>query len=384
MHSSIDSQQISMRVVLFPSHFKKVEPNRVAVGLSGGVDSAVTALLLKQEGYEVEGIFMKNWDEDDDTEFCTAIQDFDDAQRVADQIGIPLHPINFAAEYWDSVFEDFLREYAAGRTPNPDVLCNRNIKFAVFQDYAEMQGADWIATGHYARLERAAQSIELHRSDDLNKDQTYFLQAVPRERFERCLFPLARLCKNDVRNTAKRNALHVHAKKDSTGICFIGERRFSDFLNRYLPKEPGPIVDTRGSVIGEHIGLAYYTLGQRQGLRVGGLRHAEEAPWYVMSKRSTTNELVVTQNQTELESTSLVADEPNWFIDNPSAINRCEAMVRYRSTPKPCTIEIDGMDVKISFDDPQRAITPGQFVAFYEGSRCLGGAKINQVEPRLP
>ncbi len=359
-----------------------MEPNRVAVGLSGGVDSAVTALLLKQEGFEVEGIFMKNWDEDDDTEYCTAIQDYEDAQRVADRIDIPLHAINFAAEYWDSVFEDFLNEYAAGRTPNPDVLCNRNIKFAVFQDYAEMQGADWIATGHYARLERNSNSIELHRSDDLDKDQTYFLQAVPVERFDRCFFPLARLTKAEVRNTAKRHSLHVHSKKDSTGICFIGERRFSDFLNRYLPKEPGPIVDTHGTEIGEHVGLPYYTLGQRQGLRVGGMRNAEEAPWYVMSKRSKTNELVVTQNQSELEATNLLADESNWFIEDPATIDRCDATVRYRSTPKPCTVKTDGTNVKVSFDEPQRAITPGQYVAFYDGSRVLGGAKIKQVDPK--
>ena len=380
MHSLIDLPTVSSTVVPLPSHFKKVEPNRVAVGLSGGVDSAVTALLLKQEGFDVEGIFMKNWDEDDDTEYCTAIQDFEDAQRVAEQIDIPLHPINFAAEYWDSVFEDFLSEYAAGRTPNPDVLCNRNIKFAVFQDYAEMRGAEWIATGHYARLERGAQPIELHRSDDREKDQTYFLQAVPIERFERCLFPLARMNKNTVRETAKRNSLHVHAKKDSTGICFIGERRFSDFLNRYLPKEPGPIIDIEGTVIGEHTGLAYYTLGQRQGLRVGGRRDADEAPWYVMEKRSTTNELVVTQNQSQLDAANLIAEQPNWFVDDPSMIRTCEAMVRYRSLPKPCEIEINGDEVRVCFSKPQRAITPGQFVAFYDDSRCLGGAKITQVE----
>ena len=380
MLSSIDLRQDSLRVAPVPSHFKKVEPNRVAVGLSGGVDSAVTALLLKQEGYEVEGIFMKNWDEDDDTEYCTAIQDYEDAQRVAEQLDIALHPINFAAEYWDSVFEDFLSEYAAGRTPNPDVLCNRNIKFAVFQDYAETRGADWVATGHYARLNRESQPIELHRADDLDKDQTYFLQAVPIGRFERCLFPLARLAKNEVRETAKRHSLHVYAKKDSTGICFIGERRFSDFLNRYLPRDPGPIVDVDGVIIGEHTGLAYYTLGQRQGLRIGGMRDADEAPWYVMSKRFETNELVVTQNQSQLEAYSLFAEEPNWFVQEPSEIGRCEAMVRYRSAPKSCTVDTDGTDVKVLFDEPQRAITPGQFVAFYHGSRCLGGAKIRKVE----
>ncbi|MCY3857943.1 MAG: tRNA 2-thiouridine(34) synthase MnmA [Gammaproteobacteria bacterium] len=356
-----------------------MESNRVAVGLSGGVDSAVTALLLKQEGYEVEGIFMKNWDEDDDTEYCTAIQDFDDAQQVADKLDIPLHPINFAAEYWDSVFEDFLSEYAAGRTPNPDVLCNRNIKFAVFQDYAEMRGAQLIATGHYARLNRDTEPIELHRADDLDKDQTYFLQAVPRQRFERCIFPLANLSKNEVRATAKRYSLHVYGKKDSTGICFIGERRFDDFLNRYLPRDPGPIIDTDGVVVGEHSGLAYYTLGQRQGLRIGGMRDAAEAPWYVKSKQIETNELVVTQDQAQLQASCLLAEEPNWFVEDPTKIVRCEAIVRYRSVPKPCTIETDGTGVKVFFDEPQRAITPGQYVAFYSGTRCLGGAKIKTV-----
>lgn len=242
-----------------------------------------------------------------------------------------------------------------------------------------MRGADWIATGHYAHLKRDTQPVELHRADDLAKDQTYFLQAVPINRFERCLFPLAHLTKDTVRATAKRHSLHVHTKKDSTGICFIGERRFSDFLNRYLPRDPGPIVDIEGATIGTHDGLAYFTIGQRQGLRIGGMREADEAPWYVMSKRFGTNELVVTQDQSQLQASSLLAEEPNWFVEESSEIVRCQAMVRYRSVPKSCTVETDGKDVKVVFDEPQRAITPGQYVAFYDGSRCLGGAKIRKV-----
>ena len=347
--------------------------------MSGGVDSAVSALLLKEQGYDVSGIFMKNWDEDDDTEYCTSIQDFEDAQQVADKLGIPLHPINFAAEYWDDVFEDFLQEYSAGRTPNPDVLCNRNIKFAVFQDYARMQGAEWLATGHYADLRRTDEGLELHRATDLNKDQTYFLQAVPIDRFEQCLFPLADMPKSEVRQLAEKHGLHVHGKKDSTGICFIGERRFADFLNRFLPKKPGPIVDTNGQEVGEHIGLAYYTIGQRQGLRIGGLQHAAEAPWYVKAKHFESNELEVTQRQEDLNASSLVAGQLNFFVDKPEEIERCQGMVRYRATPQPCAIELKDELVHVKFDEPQRAITPGQYIAFYDDTRCLGGAKIQSV-----
>ncbi len=352
---------------------------RVAVGLSGGVDSAVAALLLKHQGYEVEGVFMKNWDEDDASEYCTAVQDFEDAQRVANSIDIPLHAINFAAEYWDEVFTGFLNEYEAGRTPNPDVLCNRYIKFAVFQDYANMQGADLIATGHYARINQDTDPLELHRASDESKDQTYFLLAVPRDRFERCLFPLAELKKNAVREIAKKHQLHVYNKKDSTGICFIGKRRFSDFLNRFLPETPGLIKDTQGRVLGEHKGLAYYTLGQRQGLRLGGVRNADEAPWYVKSKRIASNELEVTQDQKQLEASSLIAVEPNLFVDEPDELQRCTAIVRYRSQPKPCSVDPKQSQLHVHFDEPQRSITPGQYIAFYDGSRCLGGAKIDAV-----
>ena len=348
--------------------------------MSGGVDSAVSALLLKEAGFDVEGIFMKNWDDDEDSEYCTSIQDFEDAYDVAEQLDMPLHAINFVTEYWDEVFQDFLHEYAAGRTPNPDVLCNRNIKFAVFYDYAQQQGADWIATGHYARIERNQSPIELHRADDLGKDQTYFLQAVPRDRFERCLFPLAHKTKREVREIAHRHGFAVHAKKDSTGICFIGERRFRDFLGKYLPENSGPIVDTSNRVIGQHIGLPYYTLGQRQGLGIGGVRDATEAPWYVLYKDESTNELVVTQDQSQLEATRLQAETPNWFIESPQQLQRCDAMVRYQATPKPCSVQVRDSELNVEFDEPQRAITPGQYVAFYHGTQCLGGAKIKHVD----
>lgn len=352
---------------------------RVAIGLSGGVDSAVAAWLLKQEGYKVEGIFMKNWDEDDGTEYCTSVEDFEDAQRIADHIGIPLQAINFASEYWDDVFEDFLAEYSAGRTPNPDVLCNRHIKFSVFQDYVSANGAETVATGHYARLKHELGNVELHRALDLSKDQTYFLQAVPRSRFESCLFPLADIPKVDVRRIAQEQGFHVHDKKDSTGICFIGERRFSDFLNRYIPNDPGPIVSSSGEVIGEHLGLPYYTIGQRQGLGIGGLQDAHESAWYVKQKHLATNELEVTQDQSQLNATTLTATDLNLLVDDPMALSECSGMVRYRSTPASCRVEVAEHSIKVKFDKSQRAITPGQFIAFYSDSQCLGGAKIDQV-----
>ena len=363
----------------FSTDFKTLEAKRVAVGLSGGVDSAVAAFLLKQQGHDVHGIFMKNWDEDDGTEYCTAVEDFEDAQRIADLLDIPLHSINFASEYWDDVFEDFLTEYKAGRTPNPDVLCNQHIKFAVFHDYVTLNGFENIATGHYARLKRNNGSVELHRGYDLSKDQTYFLQTVPFQRFENCLFPLENLEKTEVRRLAKQNNLPVFDKKDSTGICFIGERRFSDFLSRYVQQDPGPIVDMQGETIGEHIGLPFYTLGQRQGLKIGGLKHAREAPWYVQAKCLNSNELVVTQEVNDLMAQSLRASHLNALTASRDVPERCEGMVRYRATPQPCTVNSNGSFVDVRFDQPQRAITPGQFVAFFNESRCLGGAKIESV-----
>ena len=351
----------------------------VIVGMSGGVDSAVAALLLKERGHAVEGMFMKNWDEDDGAEYCTAQADFDDARRVCDRLRIPLREANFAAEYWDNVFERFVSEYAAGRTPNPDVLCNSEIKFKVFLDYALLLGADAIATGHYARARRADGEFALLKGVDAHKDQSYFLQAVPRERLDGCLFPLGGLKKPAVRKVARAAGLPVHDKKDSTGICFIGERRFADFLARYLPRRPGPMVDTQGSVVGEHPGLPYFTLGQRQGLGIGGRAGYPEAPWYVVDKRLAENALVVSQDESRLLSGGLVAGGVNWLasVDLPL---RCTAKTRYRQPDQACRVEARAGGIRVVFDAPQRAVTPGQYVCLYHGERCLGGGAIVGTE----
>jgi tRNA-specific 2-thiouridylase len=363
----------------------------VVVGMSGGVDSAVAALLLIRAGYRVRGLFMKNWDEDDGTEYCTAMEDLADAERVCAHLGIELETANFAAEYWDNVFEHFLAEYAAGRTPNPDILCNREIKFRQFADYAVLLGADLIATGHYARgvwagdrdpvaalrKDPAAHGFRLLKGLDPGKDQTYFLQAVPRAQLARCLFPLGGLLKQQVREIARDAGLHNHRRKDSTGICFIGERRFRDFLQRYLPVQPGPIVDTAGNEIGGHQGLAYYTIGQRQGLGIGGVRLANEAPWYVVRKELATNTLVVTQNPVELESDWLIAGPANWLADDRERVFDAGVRVRYRQSDQHATIaEQDDGRLLVTFHSPQRAVTPGQYVAVYRDDVCLGGAEI--------
>jgi tRNA-uridine 2-sulfurtransferase len=363
----------------------------VIVGLSGGVDSAVAALLLLRAGYRVQGLFMKNWDEDDGTEYCTAKADLADAARVAEHLGIELHTANFAAEYWDNVFAQFLTEYRAGRTPNPDVLCNREIKFREFADYATELGADLIATGHYARgvwplgtdpvaalaADPAATAFRLWKGADAGKDQTYFLHAVPRAQLARCLFPLGMLRKREVRAIAAEAGLHNHDRKDSTGICFIGERRFRDFLMRYLPVQPGPIRDPAGQLLGEHQGLAYYTLGQRQGLGVGGVQGHAEAPWYVLRKDLETNTLIVTQSGADLESTWLAAGDANWLVERPALPLRCSAKIRYRQADQTCQVgRCEDGRLRVDFDTPQRAVTPGQYVCFYDGDVCLGGARI--------
>lgn len=345
--------------------------------MSGGVDSSVAALLLLQEGYAVEGLFMKNWEEDDGTEYCTAKEDLADAQRVAERLGIALHLANFAAEYWDNVFEHFLAEYDAGRTPNPDVLCNREIKFKQFADYARALGADMIATGHYVRGAMQDGRFVLLKGVDENKDQSYFLQAVPAEELARCLFPLGALTKTEVRAIAAQAGFENSGKKDSTGICFIGERRFRDFLQRYLPSRPGPIKDTQAMTVGEHLGLAYYTLGQRQGLGIGGLAGRPEAPWYVVDKVTDGNTLVVSQSEEDLLSEWLAAGETNWLAPAPELPRQCTAKVRYRQTDQPCLVShrADGR-LLVRFEQPQRAVTPGQYVCFYDGDVCLGGALI--------
>lgn len=350
---------------------------RVILGMSGGVDSSVAAHLLLSQGYQVEGLFMKNWDEDDGSDYCTAIEDLADAQKVCATLNIPLHTANFAAEYWDNVFEDFLHDYRASRTPNPDVLCNREIKFKQFVDYAEHLGGDWIATGHYARSNFDNDGFALLKAADLGKDQTYFLQAVPKAQLRKCLFPLGGWQKHDVRKMASNLGLHNYARKDSTGICFIGERRFADFLRRYIKDNPGSMVDENQRLIGQHRGLHQYTLGQRQGLQIGGVRGRSEAPWYVAGKQIQSNTLQVTQDLTCLDGDWLRAGEPNWLQTVEFPLN-CHAKIRYRQADQQCRVysAADG-ELLVKFEKPQRAITPGQFVAFYDGDALLGGARIN-------
>ena len=362
------------------SHAPTPAETLVIVGMSGGVDSSVAAALLLEQGYSVEGLFMKNWEEDDGTEYCTALEDLADARRICETLGIKLHTANFAAEYWDNVFEDFLREYHAGRTPNPDVLCNREIKFKQFVNYAERLGADYIATGHYARSVIIDDEYHLLKGLDSNKDQTYFLQAVPLGQLRKCLFPLGDWQKHEVRAKAASMGLHNAQRKDSTGICFIGERRFDDFLQRYLADNPGAMIDESARRLGEHRGLHHYTFGQRQGLKLGGIRGRPEAPWYVAAKCPSTNRLVVTQNEALLCGSWLRAGELNWLTE-PELPLACSAKIRYRQQDVPCIISkaADGQ-LLVRFQTPQRAITPGQFVAFYTADRMIGGARIDVTD----
>jgi len=356
---------------------------KVIVGISGGVDSSVSAYLLQQQGYQVEGLFMKNWEEDDTDEYCSAAEDLQDAQAVCDKLGIKLHTINFAAEYWDNVFEHFLEEYKAGRTPNPDIMCNKEIKFKAFLEFAaEDLGADFIATGHYCRQRIVDGQAQLLRGLDTNKDQSYFLYAVGGEQIAKTLFPVGELEKPEVRRIAEQQDLITHNKKDSTGICFIGERKFTDFLQTYLPAQPGDIVTPENEVIGQHQGLMYHTLGQRKGLGIGGLQNSNENPWYVVGKDMENNRLLVAQgaDHPALFSYGLIAKKCDWVDRTPKQESfRCTVKTRYRQTDIACIVNpIDDDTLEVIFDQPQAAVTPGQSAVFYLDEVCLGGAIIDQ------
>jgi tRNA-specific 2-thiouridylase len=344
--------------------------------MSGGVDSSVAALLLKRQGYDVVGLFMKNWEDDDTDGYCSTRQDLIDAAAAADVIGVELEAVNFAAEYKDRVFADFLREYSAGRTPNPDVLCNAEIKFRAFLDHAMRLGAAKIATGHYARLDTADGRHRLLRGKDSGKDQSYFLHRLTQEQLARVMFPVGELKKTEVRHIALESGLPNHAKKDSTGICFIGERPFREFLNRYLPKVPGPMVDAEGRTVGEHIGLAFYTIGQRKGVGIGGAGEA----WYVAGKDLAANKLIVVQGHDHplLLRRSLAADETSWIAGvAPAEQSQHAAKTRYRQADAACTLtRVLESEIRVDFASPQWAVTPGQSVVLYDGEACLGGGVI--------
>ena len=362
--------------------------NRVVVGLSGGVDSAVTALLLKQQGYEVIGLFMKNWEDDDDDEYCSTRQDFIDAAAAADVIGIDFEAVNFASEYKDRVFAEFLREYAAGRTPNPDVLCNAEIKFKAFLDHAVALGAVKIATGHYARVRETNGKFELLKGLDAGKDQSYFLHRLSQAQLSKALFPVGHLQKSAVRTLAAEAGLPNHAKKDSTGICFIGERPFREFLERYLPRAPGLMITPDGKRMGEHQGLMYYTIGQRQGLGIGGTKNGMGTPWFVADKNRERNELIVVQGHDDphLFNGSLSADDASWIAGHSplfgcsSQPDHLGAKTRYRQADAACSLHAETTEAlafKLDFEQPQWAITPGQSAVLYQGEICLGGGIIS-------
>jgi tRNA-specific 2-thiouridylase len=355
----------------------------IIVGLSGGVDSSVAALLLMQQGHRVEGLFMKNWEEDDHPEYCSAAEDLADAQAVADRLQIPLHTVNFSSEYWDHVFQHFLDEYRAGRTPNPDVLCNREIKFRAFLDYALSLGAQAIATGHYARLARYADGVHLQRCADENKDQTYFLYMLDQWQLTHSRFPLGGLLKQEVRRLAEAAGFPNHNKKDSTGICFIGERRFREFLSRYLPAQPGRMETPEGEYLGDHQGLMYYTLGQRKGLGIGGRANTAEIPWFVVAKDLDQNRLIVAQDHDHplLLRENLEASQLHWIAGHPPTLPlTCHARIRHRQPLQRCQIiSIDNGCCQVRFEQKQRAVTPGQSAVFYLQEECLGGGVIENT-----
>ncbi|MCA0992815.1 MULTISPECIES: tRNA 2-thiouridine(34) synthase MnmA [Guptibacillus] len=358
---------------------KKNEDIRVVVGMSGGVDSSVAALMLKEQGYDVIGIFMKNWDDTDENGVCTATEDYNDVIRVCNQIGIPYYAVNFEKQYWDKVFTYFLDEYKGGRTPNPDVMCNKEIKFKAFLEHALTLGADYLATGHYAQVVERDGEVKMLRGVDDNKDQTYFLNQLTQEQLSKVMFPLGGIEKKKVREIAEEAGLATAKKKDSTGICFIGERNFKEFLGQYLPAQPGKMMTLDGEEKGQHDGLMYYTIGQRHGLGIGG----DGEPWFVVGKNLEDNVLYVDQgfHNELLYSDSLIAVNSSWVSNLPMDDEiTCTAKFRYRQKDSGVTVKkLDDDRLKVTFDEPVRAITPGQAVVFYNGDECLGGATIDQV-----
>jgi len=356
-------------------------PKHIVVGMSGGVDSSVTALLLLEQGYQVTGLFMKNWEEDDGTDYCTAMSDLADAQQVCDLLGIELKTVNFAAEYWDEVFEVFLSEFKAGRTPNPDILCNKYVKFKAFLDYAIHDlRADFIATGHYARIAESNGEYLLLKGLDPDKEQSYFLYTLKQHELAHTMFPIGHLQKQEIRRLAQQAGFDNSQKKDSTGICFIGERKFTEFLQRYLPTQPGDMRTPEGQKIGTHQGLMYYTLGQRQGLGIGGVKNAPDEPWYVLEKNLADNILIVGQGHDHplMMHNALEASRLDWCNHKPlTETIECKAKIRYRQIDQPCRVKpIESGRIEATFFESQRAITPGQSVVFYQGDTCLGGGII--------
>ncbi|WP_335869254.1 tRNA 2-thiouridine(34) synthase MnmA [Bacillus sp. 2205SS5-2] len=358
---------------------KAPSDTRVVVGMSGGVDSSVAALLLKEQGYDVIGIFMKNWDDTDENGVCTATEDYDDVIRVANQIGIPYYAVNFEKQYWDKVFTYFLDEYKAGRTPNPDVMCNKEIKFKAFLEHAVKLGADYLATGHYAQVQDQGGEVKMLRGHDHNKDQTYFLNQLNQAQLEKVMFPIGHLEKKDVRKIAKEANLATAEKKDSTGICFIGERNFKEFLSQYLPAQPGLMETLAGEVKGKHDGLMYHTIGQRHGLGIGGAGD----PWFVVGKDLKRNVLFVEQGfgHDSLYSTSITATDLSFTSkESPQTEFRCTAKFRYRQDDVAVRVQLqENGEAIVVFDEPSRAVTPGQAVVFYQGDVCLGGGTINKI-----
>lgn len=354
---------------------------KVVVGMSGGVDSSVVACLLKEQGYDVIGLFMHNWEEDDDNGVCTSVTDYEDVKRVCNKIGIPYFSVNFASEYLDRVFKYFLEEYEKGRTPNPDVLCNREIKFGPFLEYAKSLGADYIATGHYAKVERKDGETHLLKAKDTNKDQTYFLNQLNQDQLKNVLFPLGDMIKPDVRKIAEKYGLSTAEKKDSTGICFIGERRFRQFLKNYLPCNKGDIVDLNGNKVGEHEGVIYYTLGQRRGLNIGGKSDGNGKRWFVIDKDVKNNKLIVSQGEDDnLFSNGLITYKVNWIPKEPNEKEfECFAKFRYRQPDQKVKVKIEDSKITVTFAEKQRAVTPGQYVVFYTDTECLGGGVIEEV-----